>query len=81
MLQSSIPVETFSPPLGNSRVELLLLYCLPLAQRSTTANIAGVSRQDNLPLCSRHAQALSVGHLPMVIEVTASDIAPWFKLI
>ena len=28
-----------------------------------TAHIAGVGHQDHLPLCSRHAQALSVSHL------------------
>ena len=62
VLESTVSVESISTPLGNGPVELLLLECLPLEQRSTSAHIAGVSHQNNLPLCSRHTQALSVGH-------------------
>ena len=75
MLESSISVETLSPAFGNSRVELVLLMCLPLEQRSTTAQIAGVGHQDNLTLCSRHAQALSVGHL--VFELVKRVLLLW----
>ena len=75
MLESSISFETFRPPLGSGRVELLLLECLPLEQRSTTAHIAGVGQEDNLPLCPRHAQALSLGRL--VFELVKRLLLLW----
>ena len=75
MLEGSISVETFRPPLGNGRVELLLPQCLPLEQHSTTAHIARVGHQDNLPLCPRHAQALSAGYL--VFELVKRLLLLW----
>ena len=63
LLESAVFVQSINPPLGNNRVELLLLKCLPLGERSTSAHIAGVSHQDNFSLCPRHAQALGVSHV------------------
>ena len=62
VLEGTVSVQSTSTPWGKGRLELLLLQCLQLEQRSTSAHIAGVSHQDNFPLCSEHAQALSVGH-------------------
>ena len=62
VLESTFSLNSISTPLGNGPVELLLLKCLPLEQRSTSAHITGVSHLDNFSLCPRRAQALSVSH-------------------
>ena len=63
MLQGSVLVQSISALWGYGRVETLLPYCLPLKQFSASAHISSVSHQNKFPLCLRHAQAFSVGHL------------------